>query len=758
MKVYPLSKTETSNLPGVEGMIASICMDDRNFYTAVDGGAIRRYPIINDDLAQTTEDTFVLKQEHISCIDSTRDPTAQNIFVIGCSDGNFHLCSSNWRIEKTVQAHKGGVTCIKVNPDGTSIATGGEDGILKIWSRNGIHRSNLASCGSVITSCNWDCTGKYVMFTHAGMVTIRSASFKQDQTQFRAHRRLITCSAWNGANNEILTGGEDRVARVFDADGRLMAESVVYDYAVSSVCFISSYKLCLIGTANRVYLTDNRLRPLSSLSLPAGSAMCASPDIPRVLVGGNGTVNLISVVGKKIVYRDCEIVAEGQKKLSVYDLKNGVTETLQFPESIVNFYLNFNFLVVSTVPKIYIYKCGSWTTPAIVDMKEPPRVISQSQTMFALISQSGVQIIGYDGRTISRINDTRVKWDLLSHDSVAVSPSVFVAITPDGRKNIFAFSTSTGQMITAEPFNHPSEIRIVRTNQATTQTKSRFGFVNANGDLTVCRFLTSNPRVPPSIEAEKIANFVDDFHWHSTHDIILARTGEKLTCFCNPSAAFFTPELMPMLKSECRMLFDAADLNSFDGTHAFVTAKDGAFCVVPINPFLIMVHEAVEVHRNWKVVLQICRAMNDQSLWAVCATCAVQAGDVDAAQEAYAALSLVDRVMFLGKVKKMKSPASRNAMIAVLQGRENEAEDILIQGGCTFRAVKMNISMCRWERALNIAKRNNKYVEVVAAYRTKYIKDMGIKETDDNFIKLGQVDMDSVRSIIQQEKAAEMSG
>jgi hypothetical protein len=50
------------------------------------------------------------------------------------------------------------------------------------------------------------------MFTSGGMLTVRSASFKQDQTQFRAHHHLVTCSAWNGASGELLTGGKDRIA------------------------------------------------------------------------------------------------------------------------------------------------------------------------------------------------------------------------------------------------------------------------------------------------------------------------------------------------------------------------------------------------------------------------------------------------------------------------------------------------------------------------------------------------------------------
>jgi intraflagellar transport protein 80 len=758
MQAQLLSKTSASALTGVDGMVTSLCCDDKNFYSAVDGGVIRRYPISQDDVTQTTDDIFIVRQSHITAIDSTRDPSSPNFVIIGCSDGNLHVCSPNWRVDKTIQAHTGGVTCVRVNPDGLSIASAGEDGLVKIWGRNGSLRSSLASCGATITSCNWDCTGKYLMFTHGGMVTVRSASFKQDQTQFRAHRRLVTCSDWNKATNEIITGSEDRLARIFDPDGRLLFESLPCDFAVSSIAFIPSAKLCLIGTANRLYLMDNHLRTLSTIPITGACTICASRDQPRALIGGGGTVSLVAAIGKTLVYRDCEVVLESPKKLTVFDLKNGVSEPISFNDTIVDFSLDFNHLIVATATKLQIHKSGSWTGPVIVETKEIARVIVQSARMFAFVSASGTQIIGYDGRTITRISDPRVKWDLLSPDSVALSPSVFVVLSPDGRKHVFAFSASTGQSIAAEPFAHPSEIRCVRTNQAATQAKARFGFVNTNGDLTICRFVAANPRVPPAIEGQKLANFVDDFRWHSTHDAILARSGDKLTVWCAPSAVFFTAELLPILRTELRTIFDAVEIESFDGTHAFVTAKDGSSCVVPVAPFLIMLHEAIETHKNWKVVLQICRTVNEQSLWAVCATAAVQVGEVDAAQEAYAALSLIDRVMFLGKVKKMKSPAARNAMIAILQGRVNEAEEILIQGGCVFRAVKMNVSMGRWDRALAIAKRSGKFVEVVAAYRTKYCKDMKIEEPDPEFVKIGQIDMDAVATIIKREKAQELTG
>ena len=67
------------------------------------------------------------------------------IFVVGCTDGSFKLISRSGRVEKVVTgAHSGAVTSLKWSKDGSSLATCGEDGQVKSWSRNGMFRANLA--------------------------------------------------------------------------------------------------------------------------------------------------------------------------------------------------------------------------------------------------------------------------------------------------------------------------------------------------------------------------------------------------------------------------------------------------------------------------------------------------------------------------------------------------------------------------------------------------------------------------------------
>ena len=53
------------------------------------------------------------------------------------------------REEKKVdKAHTGAVTALRWSYDGTSLLTAGEDGVLKVWSRNGMLRSTLLQTGT----------------------------------------------------------------------------------------------------------------------------------------------------------------------------------------------------------------------------------------------------------------------------------------------------------------------------------------------------------------------------------------------------------------------------------------------------------------------------------------------------------------------------------------------------------------------------------------------------------------------------------
>lgn len=61
--------------------------------------------------------------------------------AMACSDGSFKLMSKAGRIEKSVaEAHLTAIIGIKWSYEGT-LATAGEDGQIKTWSRGGMLRA-----------------------------------------------------------------------------------------------------------------------------------------------------------------------------------------------------------------------------------------------------------------------------------------------------------------------------------------------------------------------------------------------------------------------------------------------------------------------------------------------------------------------------------------------------------------------------------------------------------------------------------------
>ena len=81
--------------------------------------------------------------DNLGCFSTSISATSKSLnksaeaFVVGCTDGTFRFISNSGREEKKVTAHTGSVLKTKFSRDGLSLLTSGEDGQVKVWSRNG---------------------------------------------------------------------------------------------------------------------------------------------------------------------------------------------------------------------------------------------------------------------------------------------------------------------------------------------------------------------------------------------------------------------------------------------------------------------------------------------------------------------------------------------------------------------------------------------------------------------------------------------
>jgi len=136
----------------------------------------------------------------------------------------------------------------------------------------------------------------------------------------------------------------------------------------------------------------------------------------------------------------------------------------------------------------------------------------------------------------------------------------------------------------------------------------------------------------------------------------------------------------------------------------------------------------------------------------------ISARELNTTEIALAAIDEADKVQYINYVKELPSDAARNAALAMYCKKSHEAENILLQAKLFYRAIKMNIKLFKWERALDIAVHNKTHVDTVLAYRQKYLLQQGKKETLEKFVQLGdkvELNWETIKEKIKKDKEKE---
>lgn len=130
-----------------------------------------------------------------------------DIFAVACTDGTFKLFAKTGRLEKSVDAHQGACISLRWNHEGpsaasslsalpprrvwlrnsllnridssclpgagTALATAGEDGVVKVWSRVGALRSTLVQSEVSVYSLAWGPDSDQVLYTSGKHLLIK---------------------------------------------------------------------------------------------------------------------------------------------------------------------------------------------------------------------------------------------------------------------------------------------------------------------------------------------------------------------------------------------------------------------------------------------------------------------------------------------------------------------------------------------------------------------------------------------------------
>mmetsp|Transcript_39014 Transcript_39014/g.38632 ORF Transcript_39014/g.38632 Transcript_39014/m.38632 type:complete len:501 (+) Transcript_39014:753-2255(+) len=463
--------------------------------------------------------------------------------------------------------------------------------------------------------------------------------------------------------------------------------------------------------------------------------------------GGNGYVVFGNIIDRHLTWGNIEVDLDEDNKITVNDYVNEISEELDFSEKVINLNLRHNHLIVSTAHQVFVYNLSHLSSPYIIDVKEPINSVVQGAKYVVLIDASqDIYVYDYEGKHISSPKFQGMKVESISSDVIAL-------LDKNNPKLIRLFDVMSGKPLNSN-IENSNEIVSLQLNQTEMVNERKLCFVDSNRDM----FLTMVHK-PDVI---KIATMVDSFQWNDNNDMLSCLSDGKLITWFYPNAIYVDKDLMNQARS-VRSATDVGKLPqivSFTGSMVSVRQLDGTLACLSVPPFAKIMYEHID-SADFDRSIKLCRFVNDKPLWACLAAMSLYCRELDTAEIALASIDEVDKVQFINYIKELPSEASRNSALALYCKKITEAEQILLQAKLYYRAIKMNIKLFRWDRALDLAIQYKTHVDTVLAFRQKYLEDCKKDEDNERFkeyMNEVQIDWETIRAKIESDKAKEESG
>lgn len=726
------------------------------------------------------------------------------------------------RVDKNVgDAHRGALLVLRWSPDGTSLLSGGEDGQVRQWSKAGMLRSTLVTSKAPIYGAAWTLDsssgasadsgsggdgkkgervgGLGVIYTNGTEIVSKSLTPGAKANSWKAHEGLVLTVDVSTGNGKIVSGGEDRRYKVWDSFGRCVWASDTQEYPITFVRWAPTGAHFAVGAYGLVRVCDAAGWSVARQSPPCGSAYgigWSSDGTALAVAGGAGSVALGALAGRTVewktftavlVGKECRMIAlrdasmdtgSGDAGLDAEDEDGAVMgDRLEFRERVVDLQMGFNHLVVTTASSVTIYSlsAGAWMSgsPVIVDLSSPAAFVSLGPTGFVVVHSSPalpISFYTFDGRvgcTIkpsSLLSSSNVRasggGDVLPRSAsyVSVAGDTAALVLPAAPSSIHVVDSSTGRTLGA-PIKTGHEVAEIHLSRAGATSERKVAWIDKNRELWLSPVYPSAP--------VKLGSMVSSVAWHDSTDMLAAVLDDQFVVWAYPAAAAVDPDLAGAVRVS-ELVGDMGknpDLVDFSGLFVSARRKDGAMIARAVSPYPALVFGHVE-HGEWDAAVRLARFVSGVAggkdratpLWGMLAALAINAGELGTAEVAYAALNEADKVAYLASVKALPNAEQRAAELAVFRRNVEEAERILIAAGFVYRAIKINIRLFRWERALELAVKHKTHVDTVLGYRAQYLRASGRDETNTRFIKYAKgvdVSWDAIRAKIAEEKARE---
>ncbi|XP_027197642.2 intraflagellar transport protein Oseg5 [Dermatophagoides pteronyssinus] len=682
------------------------------------------------------------------------DSSSNNSLAIGTTNGCFYLLPINWngtKLDRTFEAHKGAIIVIRwSNDNGSTLATTGEDGLVKIWSKVGMLRSTIqVSNTSPVYALSWSPDSNSLAYVNQANLVIKSLSPQSKALEWMAHEGVIISIDWSPLNNRILTASEDGRIKIWDTTGRMIYVSGKHSSALTSVAWSSDGELFTASTFNSLELHDQFGHCLSmeKLSMEGLVSISWSPDIQQVCcVCSSGRVLFASVVDRILESKFWQATNISRRSLKVNNSTNEFQEILEFKDPMLKFSLQFDHLIVVTKSQCFIYKINNFATPYHFEMKSDDLnrlMIKQSHKYFALINLSAANLYSYDGRFLKTIKLFNMRPESLLPNHVSMNDHIIAyrdsiniqmihLIDLENQTKIVQKSSGIiGQ--STDQYQHQLAIINIKLNTEQYRYKSSSSnedvhhlcaILDRNSDLYILSWTQNNVNsVLNSIKSFKLSPMIRDICWHVDYNLLVSlhENQKNLSIWLHPNAVFMDSSLLQdaILTLSSQEISSNSRIVEFSQNRITIERQDRLKIYMTVNPFVILLHKH-KIDNRLDEAVRMCNFLDKSiheiepvernvrdSLWATLAVMSLEQKQFRIAEVAYAAINKLDKVLYLNRIKTLKSQELITIESELLCGNFDLAENLLIQKGYFLRAIYLHLQLQNWIRAIDLAQKFN---------------------------------------------------
>ena len=695
---------------------------------------------------------------------------------VACANGSLLIVHPTGTIEKSVVAHDGSCTCVRWNHDGDALATGGEDGTIRIWSRSGMLRSNLfQSQGNIIFSVSWNIASDAILATTHSDIIIKSIQPTIKQSKWTAHEGCCFMAQWNNANNMIVSCGEDRRVIVWDSYGRELFASNIYDSALSSVSWHPSGHYFLVSGDSFFSICERNGSIIATQEVEtsgnifgtcwdsSGNAVITSNDNGLIQYFHFKEMRMLSSLAHRFT-----AITEEENVVKIHDAIYDSTECVGDFANIMKLSFRYGYLVILSEKKCDIYLTDALGTPnSTIEISAGNNsFILQSNKYIMLTDRDHcMKIYRYDGSFIFSILTSGIRNCLLNSSNVDISDVIIahvdLSVTSDTSKfSVQIYESGTGHMYST--INHPCPIDTVLVQQNTSISCCLL-IIDSNRDmfahLISIEGTDISPRMSFKFDALKLLTNVKSACWNENNDMLVAISDNYLECWYCSAALFLDEKLASLTKCRRDNIESCKDCTivSFAGSKISLRRKNGSQILIEMSPLPGILHELV-LSSTWGGAIQLCRLAKSKLLWACLSCLSIHFGELSAAEIAFTALDETDKVQYLIHVKG-KPEKVRKGSLSIFKRRLKEAESHFVNVGLIYRAIRMNLLLQDFDRALDLAVQHKTHVDTVLYFRSQFLAlQKNNPEKDSKFLSYSEQiswNEQAIRAKIASEKLAE---